>query len=109
MAFPLQEVSTLPHQRLGRLLVYKLGDGGSCAGPQLTETYRQDVAAVLDAKWCRTPAADRAVVGVVNAGGRLDLYGACTETCTLEEVCRVDVVEDGLALSLDWAPATSAR
>ncbi|OCF74874.1 WD40 repeat domain 85 [Kwoniella mangroviensis CBS 8886] len=91
--------SSEPTQRVGRLLVYQVGEDDS-----LTEIQRIETSAILDTKWSPKLDNGRPVLGVADAKGHITLYALNTDTRRLEETHHIDVDEESiLCLSLDWS------
>ncbi|WVW80033.1 hypothetical protein I302_102006 [Kwoniella bestiolae CBS 10118] len=88
-----------PTQRVGRLLLYQVGEDDS-----LTEIQRVETPAILDTKWSPKLDNGNPVLGVADAKGHITLYALDTDTKRLSEIHRIDVDEEStLCLSLDWS------
>ena len=94
-----------PKQRLGRLLTYTL-ELGSCTSTVLQQHQQEDVAAILDMKWCHNSLDGTAVLGVVDSAGELSLWHLEQPDdgkVQCIQANKLSAGKDRLALSLDWA------
>lgn len=94
------EAKDVPAPRVGRLLLYSLGDVP-------VETQRIDMAAILDAKWAPELRQGVPELAVADAKGGLARYAL--RDGTLNVVERLEVAdEDTLVLSLDHRPSLAS-
>ncbi|XP_078691350.1 diphthine methyltransferase-like isoform X1 [Branchiostoma floridae x Branchiostoma belcheri] len=100
----------VPQTRLGRLLCYNLlTEDAIC----LSEFQRTDLAAILDMKWCHSLLKEYPGLGIADAKGNLNVWTLQSRqdskdddaglSRSLTRQCEVQIVEEGLVLSLDWS------
>ncbi|XP_054996889.1 diphthine methyltransferase [Sorex araneus] len=100
-----QQAAGRPRERVGRLYLFRVPEGGPDAGP-LQEVYRRDSQAVLDMKWCHRPVAGRPTLGLVDANGAVQLFCVLEfeNSYVLQPVSHWAAEEEQtLATSLDWS------
>ncbi|XP_036892800.1 diphthine methyltransferase, partial [Sturnira hondurensis] len=99
-----------PQTRFGRLYLYSCNENLSACS--LAEIQRRDTSAILDMKWCHIPVAGQALLGVVDAGGYIELFqlvGSERGTHALRLAASFALDEQCLALSLDWSTGKTGR
>ena len=100
-------------RRLGRLLLYDLQQVKEKQQTIFRENFREETAAILDAKFCHCLLDGTVVVGIVDASGDLSLMKVkLDETKNLyqcERLSQISVGEERLALSLDWSTGRDER
>ncbi|WWC87782.1 uncharacterized protein L201_002674 [Kwoniella dendrophila CBS 6074] len=88
-----------PTQRVGRLLVFQVGEDDS-----LEEIQRIETPAILDTRWAPHLDNGKPTLGVGDAKGHVTLYALNPQTKRLEEVEPIQVDDELiLCLSLDWS------
>ncbi|KAG8518612.1 Diphthine methyltransferase [Galemys pyrenaicus] len=95
--------------RLGRLYLYSLSED-SVACP-LTEVQRRETPAILDMKWCHVLVGSHVLLGLVDAGGSVELLHVAEAqgAYTLQPLSRFGLEGQCLALSLDWSTGRASR
>ncbi|XP_039317379.1 diphthine methyltransferase isoform X5 [Saimiri boliviensis] len=99
-----------PQIRLGRLFLYSFKENNSTH--PLVEVQRKDTSAVLDMKWCHIPVAGRALLGLADASGSVQLLRLAESEKSghmLEPLSSLALEQQCLALSLDWSTGKTGR
>ncbi|CAH1274345.1 RBBP4 [Branchiostoma lanceolatum] len=103
--------TAVPQTRLGRLLCYHLLTEDAV---HLSEFQRTDLPAILDMKWCHSSLNEYPGLAIADAKGILSVWtlqgrqdsendDAGRSCRSLTQQCEVQIVEEGLVLSLDWS------
>ncbi|XP_053774442.1 diphthine methyltransferase isoform X2 [Desmodus rotundus] len=109
-AFQGELAAAVPQTRVGRLYLYSCNE--SLSACSLAEIQRRDTSAILDMKWCHVPVAGQALLGVVDAGGYIELFqlvGSEGSTHALRLAASFALDKQCLALSLDWSTGKTGR
>ena len=98
----MQEDTTTPQTRLGKLHLYKLKED------DLLHIQTRDMPGILDIKWCPSLLESQSLFGLVNSIGQLQVH-RLTENFKTELVNDVDLGVQVLGLSLDWSNRVNKR
>ena len=90
-----------PTQRKGRIYLIELHKDDDA----VDKLFRLECPAVLDIKWSPNVVGGKALLATADASGSLKVYEVITttESLSLKLACEASVVEEGLALSLEWS------
>ena len=95
-----------PSQRRGRIYLMELNQENNA----VERSFKLECPAVLDMKWSPHHVGNKALLATADASGSLKVYEmiATAESLSLNMACEAAVVEEGLALSLEWSTRAGA-